>query len=248
MAARLFSSVDIIIRSLGPIRRALPTRHRLARSTGCRSKLIKYEQLIVLRTTERVTTEVLIGSRRSGLQERENGTGPERENGTGPILLNWMAPPTSERSSPGRGILISAHLSRATRGTGAGKRDRSDIVKLDGPADVRAIFTRARHFDFGTPFAGDPWDGSGKAGGKGGGKRDGSDIVKLGGPADVRAIFTRARHFDFGPPLAGDPWDDRPSPRPNVSRFPSAIPAGQRGGLVARSGEALPVPARRRFD
>ena len=39
------------------------------------------------------------------------------ESGTGPILLNWAAPPTSERSSPGRGILISAHLSRATRGT-----------------------------------------------------------------------------------------------------------------------------------
>ena len=41
----------------------------------------------------------------------------ERESGTGPILLNWAAPPTSERSSPGRGILISAHLSRAPRGT-----------------------------------------------------------------------------------------------------------------------------------
>ena len=39
-----------------------------------------------------------------------------------------------------------------------GKRDGSDIVKLGGPADVRAIFTRARHFDFGPPFAGDPWD------------------------------------------------------------------------------------------
>ena len=38
------------------------------------------------------------------------------------------------------------------------KRDRSDIVKLGGHADVRAIFTRARHFDFGPPFAGDPWD------------------------------------------------------------------------------------------
>src|SRR5271166_3285104 len=30
----------------------------------------------------------------------------------------------------------------------SGKRDRSDI----GPADDRAIFTRARHFDFGPPF------------------------------------------------------------------------------------------------
>jgi hypothetical protein len=80
------------------------------------------------------------------------------------------------------------------------------------------------------------------------GKRDRSDIVKLGGPADVRAIFTRARHFVFGPPFAGDPWDDRPTLGPNVARFPSAIPAGQRGGLVARCGEALPVPARRRFD
>ena len=82
--------------------------------------------------------------------------------------------------------------------------------------------------------------------GTGSGKRDGS--VKLGGPADVRAIFNRARHFDFGPPFAGDPWDDRPTLGPNVSRFLSAIPAGQRGGLVARCGESLPVPARRRFD
>ena len=80
------------------------------------------------------------------------------------------------------------------------------------------------------------------------GKRDGSDIVKLSGPADVRAIFNRARHFDFGPSFAGTPWDDRPTLGPNVSRFPSAIPAGQRGGLVACSGEALPVLARRRFD
>ena len=40
-----------------------------------------------------------------------------QESGTGPILLNWAAPPTSERSSTGRGILISAHPSRATRGT-----------------------------------------------------------------------------------------------------------------------------------
>ena len=39
------------------------------------------------------------------------------ESGTGPILLNWAAPPTSERSSPGRGILISAYLSRASRRT-----------------------------------------------------------------------------------------------------------------------------------
>jgi hypothetical protein len=79
-------------------------------------------------------------------------------------------------------------------------------------------------------------------------KRDRSDIVKLGDPADVRAIFTRARHFDFGPPFAGDPWGDRPTLGPDVSRLPSAIPAGQRGGPVARSGEALPVPARRRLD
>src|SRR5271157_5845243 len=77
------------------------------------------------------------------------------------------------------------------------------------------------------------------------GNRDRSDIVKLGGPADVRAIFNRARHFDFGPPFAGDPWDDRPTLGPNDSRFPSAIPAGQRGGLVAHSDEEYPAkPAR----
>ncbi len=65
------------------------------------------------------------GEAESGMgPEAESGTGPigsgkrdEAESGTGPILLNWAAPPTSERSSPGRGILISVHLSRATRGT-----------------------------------------------------------------------------------------------------------------------------------
>ena len=30
------------------------------------------------------------------------------ESGTGPILVNWAAPPTFERSSPGRGILEKA--------------------------------------------------------------------------------------------------------------------------------------------
>jgi len=61
---------------------------------------------------------------RSGKREAESGTKrkagrvrKEAESGTGPILLNWAAPPTSERSSPGRGILISSHLSRAPRGT-----------------------------------------------------------------------------------------------------------------------------------
>ena len=54
------------------------------------------------------------GKRKAGQVERKRD---EAESGTGPILLNWAAPPTSERSSPGRGILISAHLSRATRGT-----------------------------------------------------------------------------------------------------------------------------------
>src|SRR5271166_525632 len=49
--------------------------------------------------------------------ERPADWGSAAGSGTGPILLNWAAPPTSERSSPGRGILISAHLSRATRGT-----------------------------------------------------------------------------------------------------------------------------------
>ena len=37
-----------------------------------------------------------------------------------------------------------------------GKRDRSDIVKLGGPADVRAIFNRARHFDFRPTLRGRP--------------------------------------------------------------------------------------------
>ena len=54
------------------------------------------------------------GDRKAGGPE---SGGPEAESGTGTILLNWAAAPTSERSSPGRGILISAHLSRATRGT-----------------------------------------------------------------------------------------------------------------------------------
>jgi hypothetical protein len=62
VAARLFSSVVVILRSLGPIRRGLPTRHRFALPTGYWSKLVKHEQLIVLWTTESVTTEVLIGS------------------------------------------------------------------------------------------------------------------------------------------------------------------------------------------
>ncbi len=138
--------------------------------------------------------------------------------------------------------------------------EKAGQVRYWGPADVRAIFTRARHFDFGPPFAGDPWDDRPTLGpnvsrfpsaipaGQRWGESGTGPILKLGGPADVRAIFTRARHFDFGPPFAGDPWDDRPTLGPNVSRFPSAIPAGQRGGLVARCGEALPVPARRRFD
>src|SRR5271166_934343 len=54
-----------------------------------------------------------IGGRGSG----KRGSRKRDGSGTGPILLNWAAPPTSERSSPGRGILISSHLSRATRGT-----------------------------------------------------------------------------------------------------------------------------------
>ena len=60
-------------------------------------------------------------------------------------------------SSIGR---LSARASGKRDGSdiASGKRDGSDIVKLGGPADVRAIFTRARHFDFGPPFAGDPWD------------------------------------------------------------------------------------------
>ena len=59
-------------------------------------------------------TGSILGKRK---RDRKAKAGRESESGTGPILLNWSAPPTSERSSPGRGILISAHPSRATRGT-----------------------------------------------------------------------------------------------------------------------------------
>ena len=57
-------------------------------------------------------------------------------------------------------VINSAHTNAGISGSiiGGGKRDGSDIIKLGGPADVRAIFTWARHFDFGPPFAGDPWD------------------------------------------------------------------------------------------
>ena len=51
------------------------------------------------------------------MTDAESGKRDGGGTGTGPILLNWAVPPTFERSSPGRGILISAHLSRATRGT-----------------------------------------------------------------------------------------------------------------------------------
>jgi hypothetical protein len=54
--------------------------------------------------------------------------------------------------------------------------------------------------------------------------------------------------YDRGPLFAGDRWDDRPTLGRIVSRSPSAIPAGQTAGLVARSGEAIPVAARRWFD
>src|SRR5271166_4222437 len=51
---------------------------------------------------------------RSGKRDRseKRKAGQEAESGTGPIL----APPTSERSSPGRGILISAHPSSRKTG------------------------------------------------------------------------------------------------------------------------------------
>ena len=39
-------------------------------------------------------------------RRRRGTTRWEMEAGTGTILLNWAAAPTSERSSPGRGILI----------------------------------------------------------------------------------------------------------------------------------------------
>ncbi len=79
-------------------------------------------------------------------------------------------------------------------------------------------------------------------------KRDGSDIGNLGGRRRRPSDLIRERHFDSHPLFPGDPWDDRPTLGPIVSRFPSAIPAGQRGGLVARSGEAIPFPAHRRFN
>ena len=62
------------------------------------------------------------------------------------------------------------------------KRDGSDIVKLGGPADVRAIFNRARHFDFGPPFAGDPWDAE---------KRDMSNLNWAAPPTSERSSTGR---------------------------------------------------------
>ena len=51
-------------------------------------------------------------ARHRAIREAESGT--KRKAGR---VRNWAAPPTSERSSTGRGILISAHPSRAPRGT-----------------------------------------------------------------------------------------------------------------------------------
>src|SRR5208337_4887401 len=79
--------------------------------------------------------------------ERETGTG----NGTGPILLNWAAPPTSERSSPGRGILISAHLSRATRGTIGrlwAQTFRDFLLPLRLAKGAASLHTPAKRFQF----------------------------------------------------------------------------------------------------
>ncbi len=72
-----------------------------------------------LRDTHRGRREhaiAVLGAGKRDTAQQESGT-QQQESGTGPILLNWAAPPTSERSSPGQGILISAHPSRATRGT-----------------------------------------------------------------------------------------------------------------------------------
>ena len=155
----------------------------------------------VTRSTSRVRGPWTPSTRLSSMSEVAEG--PEMN-----VIERAVSPAAVCKLATASGTSPTTWSSRMTHRCGqkAGKRDRSDIDR----------------------------------------KRD--DIVKLGGPADVRAIFTRARHFDFGPPFAGDPWDDRPTLGPNVSRFPSAIPAGQRGGLVARCGEALPVPARCRFD
>jgi hypothetical protein len=68
----------------------------------------------------------------------------------GGVRPDDKVPPDQDR--PARGLELVEEGKRDKEG----KRDRSDIVKLSGPADVRAIFTRARHFDFGPPFAGDP--------------------------------------------------------------------------------------------
>jgi len=64
--------------------------------------------------TDQIKQVVFLRAYSPGATETER---TETESGTGPILLNWAAPLTSERSSTGRGILISAHPSRATRGT-----------------------------------------------------------------------------------------------------------------------------------
>ena len=43
-------------------------------------------------------------------------------------------------------------------------------------------------------------------------------------------------------------WGDRPTPAPDGWRFPSAIPVGQRGALVAHLSAAVPIRARSRCN
>ena len=62
---------------------------------------------------------------------------------------DWLrAKLVHQETTQSRGIRTGQNRDYQCEQWKRGKRDRSDIVKLGGPADVRATFTRARHFDF----------------------------------------------------------------------------------------------------
>ena len=88
---------------------SLRAAHESGHNSMCQNGL-KVLLRVTVRTKKRDSSAISSGV--AALKSAES-TPVIGESGTGPKL----APPTSERSSPGRGILISAHLSRATRGT-----------------------------------------------------------------------------------------------------------------------------------